>query len=147
VKNIRVTTIGGVIQQGADIMEIVPLEDQLLVEAKIKPADVAFVRPGLPATVKVSAYDYAIYGGLHGTVEHLSPDTLKDDEKARAGRADATYYRILVRTDKAALSAGGKEFPIIPGMTATAEIRTGEKTILSYLLKPVLKAREAFRER
>jgi adhesin transport system membrane fusion protein len=147
VKNIRVTTIGGVIQQGADIMEIVPLEDQLLVEAKIKPADVAFVRPGLPATVKVSAYDYAIYGGLHGTVEHLSPDTLKDDEKARAGRADATYYRILVRTDRAALSAGGKEFPIIPGMTATAEIRTGEKTILSYLLKPVLKAREAFRER
>ncbi|MDM0037066.1 HlyD family type I secretion periplasmic adaptor subunit [Variovorax sp. J22P271] len=147
VKNIRVTTIGGVIQQGADIMEIVPLEDQLLVEAKIKPSDVAFVRPGLPATVKISAYDYAIYGGLKGTVEHLSPDTLKDDEKARAGRADATYYRLLVRTDRAALSAGGKEFPIIPGMTATAEIRTGEKTILSYLLKPVLKAREAFRER
>lgn len=147
VKNIRVTTIGGVIQQGADIMEIVPLEDQLMVEAKIKPSDVAFVRPGLPATVKISAYDYAIYGGLHGTVEHLSPDTLKDDEKARAGRADATYYRLMVRTDRAALSAGGKEFPIMPGMTATVEVRTGEKSILSYLLKPVLKAREAFRER
>ncbi|MDM0065997.1 HlyD family type I secretion periplasmic adaptor subunit [Variovorax sp. J31P207] len=147
VKNIRVTTIGGVIQQGADIMEIVPLEDQLVVETKIKPSDVAFVRPGLPATVKISAYDYAIYGGLHGTVEHLSPDTLKDDEKARAGRADATYYRLMVRTDRAALSAGGKEFPIMPGMTATVEVRTGEKSILSYLLKPVLKAREAFRER
>lgn len=147
VKNIRVTTIGGVIQQGADIMEIVPLEDQLLVEAKIKPSDVAFVRPNLPAVVKISAYDYAIYGGLKGEVEHISPDTLKDDEKARQGRADANYYRLLVRTDKASLSAGGKDFPIIPGMTATVEIRTGEKTILSYLLKPVLKAREAFRER
>ncbi len=147
VKNIRITTIGGVIQQGADIMEIVPLEDQLLVEAKIKPSDVAFLRPGLPATVKISAYDYAIYGGLKGTVEYVSPDTLKDDEKSRAGRPDATYYRLVVRTDKAALAAGGKEYPIIPGMIATAEVRTGEKTILSYLLKPVLKAREAFRER
>ena len=147
VKNIRITTIGGVIQQGADIMEIVPLEDQLLVEAKIKPSDVAFLRPGLPATVKISAYDYSIYGGLKGTVEYVSPDTLKDDEKSRAGRPDATYYRLVVRTDKAALAAGGKEYPIIPGMIATAEVRTGEKTILSYLLKPVLKAREAFRER
>jgi multidrug efflux pump subunit AcrA (membrane-fusion protein) len=147
VKNIRITTIGGVIQQGADIMEIVPLEDQLLVEAKIKPSDVAFLRPGLPATVKISAYDYAIYGGLKGTVEYVSPDTLKDDEKSRAGRPDATYYRLVVRTDKAELVAGGKEYPIIPGMIATAEVRTGEKTILSYLLKPVLKAREAFRER
>jgi adhesin transport system membrane fusion protein len=147
VKNIRITTIGGVIQQGADIVEIVPLEDQLLVEAKIKPSDVAFLRPGLPATVKISAYDYAIYGGLKGTVEYVSPDTLKDDEKSRAGRPDATYYRLVVRTDKAELVAGGKEYPIIPGMIATAEVRTGEKTILSYLLKPVLKAREAFRER
>ncbi|WP_422823309.1 HlyD family type I secretion periplasmic adaptor subunit [Variovorax ureilyticus] len=147
VKNIRVTTIGGVIQQGADIMEIVPLEDQLVIEAKIKPSDVAFIRPNLPAVVKISAYDYAIYGGLKGEVEHISPDTLKDDEKARQGRADASYYRLLVRTDKASLHAGEKDFPIIPGMTATVEVRTGEKTILSYLLKPVLKAREAFRER
>jgi len=148
VKNIRVTTIGGVIQQGADIMEIVPLEDQLLIEAKIKPSDVAFIRPMLPATIKISAYDYAVYGGLKGTVEHLSPDTLKDDEKARQGaRGDTSYYRLLVRTDKASLSAGDKEFPIIPGMTATVEIRTGQKSVLSYLLKPVLKAREAFRER
>ncbi|MDM0115519.1 HlyD family type I secretion periplasmic adaptor subunit [Variovorax sp. J22R133] len=147
VKNIRVTTIGGVIQQGADIMEIVPLEGQLLVEAKIRPSDVAFVRPQLPATVKISAYDYSIYGGLHGTVEHLSPDTLKDEDKSRQGKGDSSYYRLLVRTDKASLSAGGKEFPIMPGMTATVEVRTGEKTVLSYLLKPVMKAREAFRER
>ncbi|HYP85151.1 HlyD family type I secretion periplasmic adaptor subunit [Variovorax sp.] len=147
VKNIRVNTVGGVIQQGSDIMEIVPLEDQLLVEAKIRPSDVAFVRPGLHATVKVSAYDYAIYGGLDGVVEMLSPDTLKDEERARQGRADSTYYRLMVRTDKAHLSAGGKTFPIIPGMTATVEVRTGEKSVLSYLLKPVLKVREAFRER
>ncbi|MBB4863401.1 adhesin transport system membrane fusion protein [Pseudomonas nitritireducens] len=147
VKNVRVNTIGGVIQQGQDIMEIVPLEDRLLVEAKIRPADVAFLRPGLPATVKISAYDYAIYGGLTGKVELISPDTIKDDEMARAGRPDTSFYRVLVRTDEAELSKGDKHFPIIPGMTATAEIRTGEKTILDYILKPALKAREAFRER
>ncbi|TXI86707.1 MAG: HlyD family type I secretion periplasmic adaptor subunit [Cupriavidus sp.] len=147
VKNIRVTTIGGVIQQGGDIMEIVPLDDQLILETKVKPSDVAFVRPGLPATVKVSAYDYAIYGGLQGVVEHISPDTLKDEERTRQGRTDTSYYRLLVRTDRAYLKAGGKTYPIMPGMTATVEIRTGEKTVLSYLLKPVLKAREAFRER
>ena len=147
VKNVRVTTIGGVIQQGQDIMEIVPLEDRLLVEAKIRPADVAFLRPGLPATVKISAYDFAIYGGLTGKVELISPDTIKDDEMARQGRPDTSFYRVLIRTDEAELSKGDKRFPIIPGMTATAEIRTGEKTILDYLLKPALKAREAFRER
>jgi len=146
VKNVRVNTIGGVIQQGQDIMEIVPLEDKLLVEAKILPADVAFLRPGLDATVKISAYDFAIYGGLHGKVELISPDTIKDDDRARQGKPD-TYYRVLIRTDQAELTRGDKHFPIIPGMTATAEIRTGEKTILDYLLKPALKAREAFRER
>lgn len=147
VKNVRANTIGGVIQQGQDIMEIVPIEDQLLVEAKIRPADVAFLRPGLPATVKISAYDFAIYGGLKGKVELISPDTIKDDEMARAGRPDTSFYRVLVRTDEAELTRGDKHFPIIPGMTATAEIRTGEKTILDYILKPALKAREAFRER
>lgn len=147
VNNIHTTTIGGVIAQGAEIMTIIPLEDNLLVEAKIKPADVAFIRPGLPATVKVTAYDYAIYGGLSGVVEHLSSDTLVDEEKARAGRGDSTYYRVYVRTDQAALHMKDKTFPIMPGMVAEVEIRTGEKTILSYILKPVLKAREAFRER
>lgn len=147
VKNIRVNTIGGVIQPGEHIMEIVPLEEQLLVEGKIRPSDVAFLHPGLPATVKITAYDYAIYGGLTGTVEHISPDTLKDDQKAAQGRPDDTYYRVLILTDSSMLKAGGKELPIIPGMIATVEIRTGEKTILNYLMKPVLKAREAFRER
>lgn len=147
VKNVRVNTIGGVIQPGEHILEIVPLEEQLLVEGKIRPKDVAFLRPGLPATVKITAYDYAIYGGLTGTVEHISPDTLKDDEKASAGRPDTTYYRVVVLTNKSALHAGDKDLPIIPGMVATVEIRTGEKTVLDYLLKPVLKAREALRER
>lgn len=147
IKNIKVNTIGGVIQPGEHIMEIVPLEDQLLVEGKIKPADVAFLRPGLPATVKISAYDYGIYGGLKGTVELISPDTLTDDSKTAAGRPDSSYYRVQVLTDSSALHAGGKTLPIIPGMTATVEIRTGEKTILDFLLKPVFRAREAFRER
>ncbi|MDE7590819.1 HlyD family type I secretion periplasmic adaptor subunit [Enterobacter bugandensis] len=147
VNNIRTTTRGGVIQQGAEIMTIIPLEDNLLVEARIKPSDVAFIHPGLPATVKITAYDYAIYGGLTGVVEHLSSDTLIDEEKARTGRGDSTYYRVYVRTDQAALHVKDKTFPIIPGMVANVEIRTGEKSILSYLLKPILKAREAFRER
>ncbi|WP_175964311.1 HlyD family type I secretion periplasmic adaptor subunit [Burkholderia pyrrocinia] len=147
VKNVRVNTIGGVIQPGEHIMEIVPLEDQLLVETRIKPSDVAFLRPGQPATVKITAYDFGIYGGLKGEVEQISPDTLKDDQKAAAGRPDATYYRVLVLTESSALSAGGKTLPILPGMIASVDIRTGEKTILDYLLKPVMKAREAFRER
>lgn len=147
IKNVRVSTIGGVIQPGEHIMEIIPLEDQLLVETQIRPSDVAFLRPGLKATVKITAYDYAIYGGLTGVVENISPDTLKDDQKAAAGRPDAIYYRVMVLTDNSHLEAGGKQLPIIPGMVASVEIKTGEKTILDYLLKPVLKAREAFRER
>jgi multidrug efflux pump subunit AcrA (membrane-fusion protein) len=146
VKNIRVTTIGGVIAQGADIMEIVPLEDQLLIEAKVRPSDVAFLHPGLPAMVKISAYDFAIYGGLPGTLELISPDTLRDEKRAMPG-TDDTYYRILVRTKTSVLRAGGKELPIIPGMTATVDIRTGQKTIMDYILKPVFKMKEAFRER
>lgn len=147
VKNVRVNTIGGVIQPGEHILEIVPLEEQLLVEGKIRPSDVAFLRPGLPAKVKITAYDFAIYGGLEGHVEYISPDTLKDEQKAASGRPDDTYYRVLILTEKSTLHAGNKDLPIIPGMIATVEIRTGEKTILDYLLKPVLKAKEAFRER
>ncbi len=146
VKNIRVTTVGGVIAQGASIMEIVPLDDQLLVEAKIRPSDVAFLRPGSPAMVKISAYDFAIYGGMEGVVELISPDTLHDDKRP-SNAPDESYYRVLVRTNTAALKVGGKELPVIPGMTAVVDIRTGEKTILDYVLKPVLKGREAFRER
>ncbi|NLD55196.1 MAG: HlyD family type I secretion periplasmic adaptor subunit [Burkholderiaceae bacterium] len=143
VKNIRMNTRGGVIQPGEDIMEIVPLEDKLLVEAKIRPHDVAFLRPGLPATVKITAYDYAIYGGLEGHLELISPDTLREEKQVE----DESYYRVLVRTTNSALTAGANELPIIPGMTATVEIRTGEKTVMDYVLKPVLKVREALRER
>lgn len=148
VKNIKVTTIGGVIPPGTDIMEIVPFEDQLLIEAKILPKDVAFLRPGLEAMVKVTAYEYAVYGGMTGMLEHISPDTLREDRPnaSRAGANDP-YYKVIVRTTSASLKRGDKEFAIIPGMTATVQIKTGKKTILEYLLKPVFKAREAFRER
>ncbi|MEJ8857638.1 HlyD family type I secretion periplasmic adaptor subunit [Variovorax robiniae] len=145
VKNIRFNTVGGVVQPAQDILEIVPLEDKLLVEAKIRPADVAFLRPGLDAVVKITAYDYAIYGGLSATLELISPDTLKDEQ--RRGQPDDTFYRVVVRTDKAELERGDKTFPIIPGMTAVVEIKTGEKSVLSYLVKPFNKAREALRER
>lgn len=148
VKNIRVKTIGGVMQPGSDIMEIVPLGDELIVEAKIRPKDVAFLRPGLSAMVKVSAYDYAIYGGLAGKVELVSADTLREDKQSTLKNGgEETYYKVVVRTVLAKLKRGDKEFPIMPGMITTVEIRTGEKTILDYLLKPVFKAQEAFRER
>lgn len=144
VKNIRITTVGGIIQPGQDIMEIVPLEDQLLIEARIKPGDVAFLRPGLPATVKISAYDYSIYGGLHATLVHISADTLRDEKKS-----DEAYYKIQVRTDQSYLTGkDGTQLPIIPGMIATVELLTGHKTVLDYLLKPLLKAKDsALRER
>jgi membrane fusion protein, adhesin transport system len=143
VKNIRINTIGGVIQSAQDIVEIVPFEDKLLVEAKIRPQDVSFLRPGLPATVKITAYDYSIYGGLKGEVILISPDTLREERK----QEDERYYRVLVRADLSQLKKADKELPIIPGMTASVEIRTGEKSVLDYILKPVLKVREALRER
>jgi adhesin transport system membrane fusion protein len=148
VKDIRMSTVGGVVQPAATIMEIVPMDDRLLVEAKIRPQDVAFIREGLPALVKVSAYDFGIYGGLEGIVEHVSPDTLKEESRtALAHTGEDTYYRVLVRTSRASLNHAGKTLPIIPGMTTTVDIKSGEKSVLSYLLKPVFKAKEALRER
>ena len=148
VKDIRTSTIGGIVQPAAVIMEIVPLDDQLLVEGRFRPQDVAFLRPGLPATVKITAYDFGIYGGLNGVVEQISADTLREDSRtAIAATGEETYYRVLVRTQAASLKVDGKSLPIIPGMTTSVDIRSGEKSILDYLLKPVFKAREAFRER
>jgi adhesin transport system membrane fusion protein len=148
VKDIRTSTIGGIVQPAAVIMEIVPLDDQLLVEGRFRPQDVAFLRPGLPATVKITAYDFGIYGGLDGVVEQISADTLREDSRtAIAATGEETYYRVLVRTQAASLKVDGKSLPIIPGMTTSVDIRSGEKSILDYLLKPVFKAREAFRER
>jgi adhesin transport system membrane fusion protein len=143
VKNIRVNTVGGVIQPGQAIMEIVPLEDRLLIEARIRPPDVAFLRPGLPAVVKVTAYDYSIYGGLDGVLEHISADTIADERSPQE-----PFYRIRVRTTRAYLEGKEGPLPIIPGMTATVEVLTGKKTVLDYLLKPVLKVGQtALRER
>jgi multidrug efflux pump subunit AcrA (membrane-fusion protein) len=145
VKNVRINTVGGVIQAGQDIMSLVPTDDTLLVEAKVRPADVAFVRPGLPVTVKLSAYDYSLYGGLQGTVQLVSPDTI--DETSRSANPQEPYYRVLVRTDKAVLEHKGEKLPIMPGMVATAEILTGHRTVLQYLLRPVMRGQEALRER
>jgi membrane fusion protein, adhesin transport system len=145
VKNVRVTTLGGVVQPGQDIMSIVPAEDTLLVETKVRPSDVAFVRPGLAATVKLSAYDYSLYGGLKGHVHLISPDTI--EEQSRQGGPQEPYYRVLVKTDTATLEHKGEKLPIIPGMVATAEILTGHRTVLQYLMRPVLRGQEALRER
>lgn len=143
VKDIQVTTVGGVLQPGGKLMEIVPLEDQLLVETRINPRDIAYIRPGLPATVKLTAYDSSIYGDLKGEVEVVSPDTLQDEV-----RRDQFYYRVYVRTQSAELkNRNGKSFPILPGMIANVEIKTGQKSVMDYLIKPLNKLNEALRER
>jgi adhesin transport system membrane fusion protein len=141
INHLLVNTTGGVVQPGEDLVEIVPLEDTLLVEARVRPADIAFLSPGLPALVKVTAYDYAIYGGLEAELEGISADTITDERGER-------FYRIRVRTDDNALEEAGEPLPIIPGMTVQVDILTGEKTVLDYLLKPILRARDgALRER
>lgn len=146
VKNIHVHTLGGVVAAGTPVMEIVPLGSSVLVEAQVRPADIGFVRTGQTAVVKLSAYDYYTYGGLQGTVEYLSPDAL--GEEGKPGSADATYYRARIRTDAAALRGpDGRALQVLPGMSASVEIRTGERSVLDYLLHPVMKGREAFRER
>lgn len=146
VKNIRIGTLGGVVTAGAPILEIVPLSDTLLVEAQLKPADIGFVRVGQPVQVKLSAYDFNIYGGLQGTLEYISPDALGDEKAAMAGK-DGTYYRARVRTTSSTLRAkGGEPLQVLPGMVANVEIRTGDRTVLDFILKPMLRSREAFRE-
>ena len=141
VKQIAVTTIGGVIKPGGDIMQIVPLEDTLLIETEISPKDIAFIHPGETATVRFTAYDYSIYGGLRGTVKYVSADT-ENNQKGE------TYYVVHILTDRNHLGTAQKPLPIIPGMTATVDIVTGQKSIADYLLKPIIKAKyEALRER
>ena len=150
VKQIKVTTLGGVIQPGAEFMEIVPLDEQLLIEAEIRPKDVAFLHPGLEAMVKFTAYDYSIYGGLKAKLEHISADTIsrKNEDKAEKDRDGESFYLIRLRTEKNHLGEASKPLAIIPGMTAEVDIITGRKTVMDYLLKPILKAREkALRER
>ncbi|UVM05237.1 HlyD family type I secretion periplasmic adaptor subunit [Pseudomonas laurylsulfatiphila] len=142
VNKLLVNTIGGVIQPGSDLVEIVPLDDTLLVEAKIRPQDIAFLHPGQEATVKFTAYDYTIYGGLKAKLEQIGADTITDDDKK------TTYYIIKLRTERSHLGTDEKPLLIIPGMVASVDIITGKKTILSYLLKPIIRARaEALHER
>jgi adhesin transport system membrane fusion protein len=143
VKNLELTTIGGVVAPGGTLMEIVPIEDTLVIDARLSPRDIAFIRPGLPATVKITAYDPSIYGTLDAVVDRISPDTLQDEV-----HRDQVYYRVYLHTRSATLrTKDGKEHAIMPGMVATVDIRTGSKSILDYLLKPVNKAKEALRER
>ncbi|RIX41250.1 MAG: HlyD family type I secretion periplasmic adaptor subunit [Rhodocyclales bacterium GT-UBC] len=132
VKRLLINTVGGVVQPGKDMIEIVPLEDALLLEAKVQPRDIAFLRPGQPAMVKFTAYDFSIYGGLEGTLEHIGADTVMD-EKGNA------FYVVRVRTNKPGF--GDANLPIIPGMVAEVDILTGKKSVLAYLLKPVLRAK------
>lgn len=143
VKSLDVTTIGGVIAPGGSIMTLVPMGDQLLVETRISPRDIAFIHPGQRAMVKVTAYDYSIYGGLEGKVETIAPDTLRDEISP-----EIVYYRVLVRTNSDVLvDKAGRRLPITPGMVTTADIRTGRKSVWDYLTKPLNKAQEALRER
>jgi len=146
VKNLRITTRGGVVGAGAPILELVPVGETVRIEARLAPADAGFVRVGMPATVKLDSYDYYRYGGIEGEVEYISPDTLE------AGNAPngqpQTHYRVRVSTRVSTLQGtDGRPLPVLPGMTGSVEIRTGDRSVLEFLVSPMLKGREAFRER
>jgi membrane fusion protein, adhesin transport system len=143
VKNLVVSTIGGVVPPNGEVMRIVPRDDRLLTEARLSPRDIAFIHPGQRASVKITAYDYSIYGGLEGQVVSISPDTIRDEVNP-----DIFYYRVYVRTSSDRLvNDAGTAFPITPGMVATVDIHTGSKSVLQYLLKPLNRVNEALRER
>lgn len=137
VNTILINTRGGVIQPGEPIMEVIPIEERLLVEAKIKPQDVAFLVPGMPAKVKITAYDYSIYGHLNGTLEQISADTLSEDTL----KGKEFYYSVLIKTDGSQLMRNGEALPIIPGMIAEVDILSGKRSVMNYLLRPLIKAR------
>lgn len=135
IKDFKINTVGGVVRPGDPIAEIVPMDDNLLVEAKIRPSDIARLRPGLPAMVKITAYDFTIYGGLQGEVSDISADTIKNEK-------GEFFYRVKVRTKENSLHRRGEVLPIIPGMIATVDIQTGKKTVMEYLMKPFFKTVE-----
>jgi adhesin transport system membrane fusion protein len=142
VNDVQVTTIGGFVQAGEKVMEVVPMGDKLLVETRVKPSDIAFIKVGDKALVKVTAYDFSTYGGLDGKVVQVSADSIYDEVERQP------YFIVLVETNRAYLTAAGRQLPITPGMMTDTQIITGRKSILTYLLKPVLKARsDALRER
>ncbi|SOC08757.1 adhesin transport system membrane fusion protein [Rhodobacter sp. JA431] len=142
VNKLSVTTIGGVVRPGEEIMQIIPLDEELFIDAQIAPKDIAFVKVGQDATIKLSAYDYTIYGSLEGKVHFVSADTFKDERKPDA----QPYYKVTLRVDLGHLTDRQRSFDVRPGMQASVELHTGEKTILNYLLKPLYKSREALRE-
>jgi adhesin transport system membrane fusion protein len=147
VNKLNVTTVGAVVQPGANLMDIVPLDDTLLVEGRIRPQDIAFIRAGQEAVVKLTAYDSSVFGSLKGKVERISADTIAD-EKPDRGEKGETFYRVMVRTDKNHLGTTENPLPIIPGMVATVEVLTGAKSVLDYIVKPARMLREeALRER
>jgi len=147
VNKVNVTTVGAVVQPGANLMDIVPLDDTLLVEGRLRPQDIAFIRPGQDAVVKLTAYDSSVFGSLKGKVERISADTIIDD-KSKMGDKPESFYRVIVRTDKNYLGTQEHPLPIIPGMIATVEVLTGKKSVLDYLVKPArMLADEALRER
>ncbi len=142
VNDVQITTVGGFVNAGQKIMQVVPMGDKLLIEARVKPSDIAFIKVDDRANVKVTAYDFSIYGGLVGNVVQVSADSIYDEVSKEA------YFTVVVQTDRAYLVSGGRQLPITPGMICDVEIITGRKSVLSYLLKPVLKARsEALQER
>ncbi len=143
VKNIEVSTVGGVVPPNGKLMIIVPLDEQLLIETRVSPRDIAYIHPQQRASVKITAYDYAIYGGMEGKVVSISPDTIQNEVKP-----EEFYYRVFIKTETDALfNKNNERFPIVPGMVATVDIHTGSKTVFEYLVKPFNKAGEALRER
>lgn len=150
VKNVQITTVGGVVQAGQPILEIVPTEDEMLVEAYVKPSEVAFLKVGQPVVVKLTAFDFNKYGGLDGILEHLSPDTLQNEKQRRPGNPvelEEGLFRILVRVKDATQERNGRLLIPTPGMTATVEIQTGYKTVLEYIFRPLQNVSQALRER
>jgi adhesin transport system membrane fusion protein len=137
INNIAITTLGGVVQPGESIMQITPVDDQLIVETKVLPRDVAFIAPGMPASVKITAYDFSTYGDLRGTVVQISEDTVEED--TRTGPQD--FYRVMVTTEKNYLERFGQQYAIRPGMIAQVDIESGDRSVLSYLMRPLLNAR------
>lgn len=138
VKQIYINTIGGVVRSGVDLIEIVPSSKTLLVEVKIDPKDIAFINPSQEAMVKLTAYDFSIYGGLEGKIVEISADSIKDEDS----QENKTYYKVVIKTDKNYLEKDGEKLPIIPGMIASVDIKTGKKTILDFILKPILKTKQ-----
>ena len=135
VKTLLINTVGGVVQPGSDLIEIVPIDEGLLVEARVLPKDIAFIRPDLAATVKLTAYDFSIYGGLKGQVKHISADSFVDEK-------ENPYYLVRVLTKENFLEHKGEELPIMPGMTAEVDILAGKRSVFDYIMKPILKARQ-----